>query len=101
MNREQWILGLARHRDSQGFDIRMDGGGVGSEARAPAPHPARRPTPQPGSPSVYHTLAATQRGESNAGPVEIPMMALPKDSAIASLPAPGGHALVYLIPGQS
>ena len=54
------------------------GGGVGSEAR-----PAPRPTPQPGSPSVYHTLAATQRGESNAGPVEIPMMALPKDSAIA------------------
>ena len=34
-----------------------------------------------------HTLAPPQRGESNASSVEIPTMALPKDSAVASLPA--------------
>ena len=49
--------------------------------------------------SVCHTLTPPQRGESNAG-VEIPMMALPNDSAIASL-LTGGHAVVYFVPGQS
>ena len=58
------------------------GGGVGSEAR-----PAPRPTPRPGSPSVPHTLVASHQRESNAGSVEIPMMAQPIDSAVASLPA--------------
>ena len=83
------------------------GGGVGSEARpalpahpprsAPPPpvgggdgcaaRPAPRPTPEPVGPSVRHTLVASQRGEINAGPVVIPMMAQPIDSAMASLPA--------------
>ena len=58
------------------------GGGDGCVAR-----PALRPTPEPVGPSVRHTLVASQRGEINAGPVVIPMMAQPIDSAMASLPA--------------
>ena len=74
------------------------GGGAGSGAR-----PAPRPTPQTGGLSVCHTLTPpppTNEGrESNAG-VEIPMMALPNDSASDSKPT-GGHAVVYFVPGQS
>ena len=58
------------------------GGGDGCAVR-----PAPRPTPEPVGPSVRHTLVASQRGEINAGPVVIPMMAQPIDSAMASLPA--------------
>ena len=65
------------------------GGGAGSGAR-----PAPRPTPQTGGLSVCHTLTPPQRGESNAG-VEIPMMALPNDSAIASLPAVMPSSTLY------
>ena len=67
------------------------GGGSGSGAR-----PAPRPTPQTGGLCVCHTCALTapQRGESNAG-FEIPMMVLPNDSAIASLPAAIPSSTLY------
>ena len=72
------------------------GGGAGSGAR-----PAPCPTPQTGGLSVWAPYThAPQRGESNAG-VEIPMMALPNDSVIASLPAVMPSSTLYRLPGQS
>ena len=48
--------------------------------------------------SAIHSRPPNE-GKATRG-VEIPMMALPNDSAIASL-LTGGHAVVYFVPGQS
>ena len=62
----------------------------GGDAPNPAHHGARWHEGQDTRRAGYtHT-----RGESNAG-VEIPMMALPNDSAIASLPAIMPSSCIY------